>query len=361
MIVHIIGSLPDRNSDDANKAEVASAAFRGACRAIGAELAKRGYQVAIGSLAPNTVDRYVVEGMKSVPGKHSVSLYSRSKPAVVDESEFPKDKFEITPRYEQGDRRIAAMLDSDASLLIGGKTATVATGMIALRAKHAILAVPSFGGTSEVVWDAVVAHYGRSLPIEAIRTIGGEWVEGNEKVVADSLARIVVVNPLKDKIDLPQWYLTGTSVVCLIGWVLIFGSFGSTGSEAANATDTAAPTPHDEINYLMFFLIIGLASVIGTITRTWVNVYFSVKTTFSPKALIGDFILGITMGFIFFLFMYAGGTLVSGDEFKITASDFQRLAVIMSLVTISASFLLETAVDRFQERIVSYLDIDRSS
>jgi hypothetical protein len=64
------------------------------------------------------------------------------------------------------------------------------------------------------------------------------------------------------------------------------------------------------------------------------------------------------MGFVFFLLVQATGVVVTGRQVELSSDDFRRLAILMSLVALAASFLLERSIEGFRESIGKYLDID---
>src|SRR5215813_3331131 len=98
MKVLIVGSThnePTKSTRDA---------FITACREIGAALARAKIEIVIGSASPNSADRYVLEGVASVEGRHKVWILrpnSRDTPLQHDIDEFGQ-RIEVVQKRLQG-------------------------------------------------------------------------------------------------------------------------------------------------------------------------------------------------------------------------------------------------------------------
>jgi hypothetical protein len=329
----IVGSEP-RNAANFEEMKIA-------CRALGKEIALRGYGVVLGSLRPNTADLYVIEGMAEVDRVSEVSFHIRAGDPPIDEAALPKGKFKVATRSYKGKLQIAALLESQAMLVIGGQGGTITAGFAAFTLKRPVLAVPQFGGAAKDIWDAVSSRYGQALTHAELDTLSGSWSDASAKAVIDTAMKLSKNNPFDDRIQQPQIVLAAASVALIAAWMYLF-NFGS--------------QIEGSVNYALFFTMVGIASVIGTITRTFIKVYFDVEDVYSSKKLLSDFVLGIVIGFGFFLILQASGILLTGDRIKFDAAAFQRLSVLMSLVTLSAAFLLERSIERFREQLTKYVE-----
>jgi hypothetical protein len=339
MKIHVVGSQPHNMTADEFES------LKSACRDIGRELASRGHEIAIASLRENTADRHIAEGMKAVEGKkHKLTLYKRHDEKLEALELLPKDRFDVTVQDYKGNRHINALAEGMPMLVIGGQGGTITAGFSAFALKRPVLALPQFGGAAKDIWDAVSIRYGRSLTSDTLDALSGRWTENTAKVVVGALEQLVKNNPFDDRIQGPQILLSSAALVMVFSWVILF---------------SLGPDVGGWLRYLVFFAAIGVASVIGTLTRTFLKVYFDVVEVYSPQRLLSDFVLGLIMGFGFFLFMQASGVLLTGDKLAFDAADFQRLAVLMSLVTLASALLLERSIDRFRERIGKYIEEEK--
>jgi hypothetical protein len=335
--IHIVGSEP-RNSTNFEEMKLA-------CAAIGKEIASRGFGVVIGSLRPNTADYYVIQGMSEVDCVSEVIFFRKAGETPVEEPELPngKGKFNLVERKYQGNRHLTALLESRAIVVIGGQSGTSTAGFAAFSLKRPVLAVPQFGGAAKEIWDAVSSRYGQVLTHAELDMLSAKWGDSSASCVVNAAIKLSKNNPFDDRVQHPQIFLSAVTLILIAAWMLLF-NYGS------QVTGT--------VNYAMFFLMIGISSVIGTITRTLINVYFEVVEVFSSKKILSDFVLGIIVGFGFFLILQASGILLTGDKLKFDAQAFQRLSVFMSLVTLASAFLLERSIERFRERLEKYADLN---
>jgi hypothetical protein len=336
MRIFVVGSKPFGTKD-----EDFEDVYSKACREIGCELAKRRHEVAFGSLRETTADCLVIEGMRECDGKHSVHFFF-DKSSKAENLEALADRFQYSVQEYKGNRHINALADSTVVLVLGGNAGTATTGFAAFALKRPVLALPKFGGAGRDIWEAVSLRYGRSLTPQSLEILSEDWRDGNASTVVDSLEALARNNPFDDRIQRPHVFLAVLAVTTILVWVLLFSHGGS----------------DDMASDLILFTIVGVASVIGTVTRTFIKVYFELEEVYSSRRLLSDFILGIIMGFVFFLLVQATGVVVTGRQVELSSDDFRRLAILMSLVALAASFLLERSIEGFRESIGKYLDIE---
>ena len=224
------------------------------------------------------------------------------------EKMFPEQNFVINKiagisGYNQG-RLISGLRHSDVTLLLAGGSGTYTTGIAALSMKHPTLALPQFGGAAEKIWDIFLPHYARGpfkqQDIEAVSAHGNQL---SAVATLDALRKIVRSNPFEERIQLNEICLAMATLICIILWVLLFSKstiLGTLGS---------------------FFLMSGLESVLGSMSRNMVRCYFNLEEKFSTSRFIAEFVLGIVLAFVLFLILQLGGVIVSGQAITIDLQD----------------------------------------
>lgn len=78
-------------------AEAVREQFVTACKELGVALARAGIEIVVGSDSPNTADRYIVEGMSEVEGKHRVWIF---RPGQEEDTPFAKESGKWRERIE---------------------------------------------------------------------------------------------------------------------------------------------------------------------------------------------------------------------------------------------------------------------
>jgi hypothetical protein len=319
--------------------------FRNSCRSIGREIAKRGHEVAIGSLREVAADRYIVEGMKEISERHKVIIYRAKGDLSIPETEnqiLSPDQFDTEVRITAGtnySRHLEALNGSNVTLAIGGNRGTATAGFIALALRRPVLALPGFGGASTQIWDAVSMYYGRSTVSDSdLKQLSGEWGPHSPGIVVNVLEAFAKVNFLSDRIQVPQIVISLLLAISIAGWITLF----------------VTPTRGFE---LCFFILVGLSSIIGTAIRTNLKLYFDIAERFSVQTTLSDFITGVVLAFIFFLIYQLGGIIFKGDSNSIisTIQDYRRGAIFMSITALSSAFLLERSVKNIRDRLVDYV------
>ncbi len=150
--------------------ETAFQSFKSACREIGRELATNGHTILLGSDSNKTADRYVMEGLSSVPGQHDVIVYYSE---MVDADEAAHENRVPFPQADPSSVRIrhkpysgqwtvahtAGINAADVVLLIGGSRRCDLVGSMARVVGKPVLALPLFGGAAETVWKEINSAY----------------------------------------------------------------------------------------------------------------------------------------------------------------------------------------------------------
>ena len=145
-------------------------ALEDACRQIGAALASAGHSIIVGSDDVLDVDRHVVLGANSVPGKHKITIY---RPTNLNEDPGDSVVPYLTERLAlsnldigyfplDGDWTVAhtaAIRDADAILIIGGRSFAQLVSRLAPLLGKPLLAIPLFGGAAQDIWTRIAASY----------------------------------------------------------------------------------------------------------------------------------------------------------------------------------------------------------
>jgi hypothetical protein len=206
-----------------------------------------------------------------------------------------------------------------------------------------LLALPQFNGAAEQIWDVFLSHYARGpFKQQDIEALSSRWGETSALTTVNALRSIIRNNPFVERVQLNEIFLAIATLSCIVLWVLLFSSLfkhlGLLGS---------------------FFLLTGLGSVLGSMSRSMVRCYFNFEETFAPSRFIAEFVLGIVLAFVLFLILQLGGVIVSGQTLTIDLNDvsqFRRVSIAMSLVAFAASYLIETALERLRSRLSGFLE-----
>jgi hypothetical protein len=344
MRIHIVGSRPDESTDE-NFSKMKSA-----CCEIGRKLGELGWELSTGSVRCHSADLYVMKGfLKTSKKENHIKVFHQG----VDEKFSNKVKKletennkEINVKRVSGttsSRHIEGISEASAVLLIGGGGKTLTAGFAAPSMQKPVLALPSFGGTSKQVWDALQFTYGKSSLTESdLKKIESGWIEGNSDRVLSALQSLVQSNPFSYRISKPQWIFNIVILLFLIIWFLVFSS-------------RYILNPH-----FVFFSNMVAGSMIGTGIRTLLKVYFDFSENFSPKKIVSDFMIGLVVSFCFLLLYLILGIVYDGDiDDVFNKKNISRSSVFISLVALSSSFLLERSVQNIRSKVQKYIDTDQ--
>jgi hypothetical protein len=248
MRVYVVGSEP-KDID-----QVQREAFRSACVEIGHELARARVSLVISTDHETTADCHIVAGMKKELRcndglrDHKIAVIvllkeNRSPAEFVSdslESFLPKDFFTVTflPAHRNNHSKlIEGLRYSDVTLLIGGGSGTITTGIAAAVMKQPVLALPQFGGAAEQTWPIFSVHYvKRSLRTVEVDKLRSRWNPDSAAMVVDALHKIRKRNPFKDGLEQEQGVLLAIAFVSLVGWICLFTSIQEPSSQAGSFT-----------------------------------------------------------------------------------------------------------------------------
>jgi hypothetical protein len=319
------------------ESEEAKERFKEACRQLGGALAQGKHTVIIGSDTERTPDPYIVYGANEIPGHHPVTIYRMEDD---DRTLFPQREnlknIDFHIRRNMGPWTIAmlpAIQESDVVILIGGGSGTVGIGYSARALQKPVLPIPSFQGGAKEVWDIAsheFANYGVSP--DEIEGLRGPWNRTSADTVVRVAEKLVRRNPFRS--STPQVILL-CSVLLLFGlWLALF------------------QRPFGLSNDVTFFLLMGVAAVLGTGFRSASRLLKDATAKLTARELLIDVTVGILLAFGFVLIYLIGGIVITGKLVSLNdKDDYTRVAITMSLIGFAVSALLESAIENLQKRM----------
>lgn len=164
-LIAIVGDIDPTRTYDPPMNEPAKAKM--AAEELGAQLANRGARLLV--YGGPFLEAHVVRGFVAAGPKQDRSIlmwYSSNQAPTpfLEEATHPK-LFER--RSERGGDWVTAFYRSiaraDGLILIGGETATMNSGQVAIGSRIPILTLPEFGGSAAKVWDSLTP--GEDLPV----------------------------------------------------------------------------------------------------------------------------------------------------------------------------------------------------
>lgn len=185
-ILAIVGSASERLAEERNyEPEITHfEEARLAARDIGRQAAIEGWHLQVYSLHEDFIEHEMVSGYADPnagdPSQKKIFVHfaqGGNSPDPVPEAQTQFDcEFEGVPyaheRWEVAFYR--PLIAASAVVVLGGGRSTLATGIVALAQRIPLFAVASFGGSGNVVWQAM--EPGRDLPDDAHRmAMGNAW------------------------------------------------------------------------------------------------------------------------------------------------------------------------------------------
>jgi hypothetical protein len=325
--------------------------FMAACRELGAALAQAGIDIVVGSDSTNAADRYVIEGMVTVAGRHRVWMLRPDcgETLFADRLAEVGGRIEVFQRRVRGSwsaGRVPQILAADAVLLIGGAGGTLTAGYVAPALERPVVAIASFGGAAAKLWPDLEPYYNRLGELShQVGNLRERWKPNNAELAVRVIQELIKRRVFKTKPRLPIGIYMGCLVLCLIAWVYLFSN----------------PLVHASYS---FFSMLGLAGLLGTVLRNNLRMVFDPTATFSWNELLIEVGAGLLLGFSLALLYLVGSLTVTGKTEAILIPDsteaFQRVAVVMTLLGLGGGLMIEQAANRvrswFVERLASSED-----
>jgi hypothetical protein len=143
MRVLVVGSLHYEGADRVRSA------FTNACMMVGAALGRHQHEIVVGSDSRETADRYIIEGLSSVPGDHRVFVYRPDNRSPFDARRWPHLVMSV---HQAGTSwatgRSLQIRAADVVLVIGGGRGTQETIYAVPVLHRPMLVITSFGGAA---------------------------------------------------------------------------------------------------------------------------------------------------------------------------------------------------------------------
>ncbi|WP_437634665.1 hypothetical protein [Sorangium sp. So ce854] len=317
--------------------------FEDACQQMGKLFVKRGHTLIVGTDDPLDADYHFVRGANEVPGKHAV-IVSRPdgdrRPTPYEGDRRTKLK-NIDFRYtrRKGEWTVAlvhALAEADVLLVIGGRDAVMATGYSAEALKKPVLAIPSFDGSAQKIWEEVRKYYSRCRVEEHDQGALSEvWHDGTAEVAVKSAELLAKNTPFKSNGHQTATGMAIASVVLIGLWVALLRRPWALSKDIA------------------FYAMLTVAALLGTSLRGTLRVVRNEVAYLESKMLINEATAGILVAFGFALLYLAGGIVITGDIVALTEDkDFMRVAITMSVLGFASAYLLHESATNLQDRLL---------
>lgn len=311
----------------------AAPAFAEACREIGAALAESGIGIVIASERPRYADRHVLDGFAETGKLQPVSLIRADGESTAVLDAYAGSKIKLTsrrvPSWLAG--RVPLLLEADAVLAVGGGERTYSTAFMAVALEKPVLAIGSFGGMSEKVYGELEGHYKNLGPVSSdIDALNRPWSPRCAPLVVDALKELVGRGVFRTKPRQPFGVYMGLMLACLATWVMVFNT--------------------DRLAYsYSLFIILGVAGLLGAMLRNNLRMVFDPTARFSWNELLIEIGTGLLLAFALALLYLVGAVTIKGSAevmFPTGPAEFQRVAVVMTLLGLGGGLMIEQAAER---------------
>jgi hypothetical protein len=188
-----------------------------AARELGAELARRGHEIWVGSDDPLDIDPYVVEGaLKEQAGKVSIKVPRGFPEPYKGRSEVRKEWGE----FPDWDVTTMEVIDKvDAVILLGGRLGVLHAGTSAWMMRKVVVPIGSFGGGAETVGrygsSRRATFYHRGLNDEEIDRLTSPWGPWLNAAAAVASMESVQKAGLRARVDANLWRRVSLLMVAL--------------------------------------------------------------------------------------------------------------------------------------------------
>jgi len=327
-------------------AQQAAHRFEQSCRQMGKRFTENGHTLIVGTDDRLDADYFFVEGANEVAGKHEV-VVSRpeedERPTPYDAEREMKLKniaFRFTRRKGEWTAALVhALGQADVLLLIGGRTAALATGYSAEALEKPVLAIPSFGGAAQAVWDEVTRYY-RNCGIKEHEegALREAWNADTAEVAVRSAESLVKNTPFRSKGNRAEIGITIATLILIAISVALFSRPWEIGKDIA------------------FYSMLTIAAILGTTLRNTLRLVRDEIVDLNLRILLVEARAGILIAFGFAILYLAGGIVITGAVISLTTDqDFMRVAITMSILGFASAFLLHEAAANLQDRLMETL------
>lgn len=171
MRILFVGSIPGHQPGTGQSPGPEHQELFNAAAQLGHAAAQRGHTILLGSESRNTVDSYVVDGVvryceENPSARLSLEIH-RPRDGKKGYSKLP-DNLEVTRHRYHADEsdphkwivsQVRALDVCDALITLGGETSTRVVGSIAADRSKPVIAIASFGGSSQDLFERVQYIY----------------------------------------------------------------------------------------------------------------------------------------------------------------------------------------------------------
>lgn len=321
--------------------------FQAVCLDLGAALANARHELVLGSEAEHTADAHVARGAsaEALKANRRVRCWylprtAPSHPPFADLSGLEVIvKNPTRPDWESVSAQQVEL--ADAVLTVGGSRRTRTAAYLAMAQRKPLVAIASQGGASKDISEDVKSLLGGDPDVrrrfdELAGKFGAEEAEAAVRLLVELSHRPARRRPL-----LPaKWFLLALALVLLAAWVRTF----------------AAPWPD---GVAAFFLLSGLAALLGTVLRNVLRVVFDPTAEVTWTRLQHDAAAGVLLGFLLLLVYLAGAALVAGEGQTALPPGgdgrFHEVAVLVSLLGTTGGLLIEEVAERLRKLLIDRL------
>lgn len=231
---------------------------------------------------------------------------------------------------------------ADAVLLIAGASGTLTSGHVAAALERPVLAVGCFGGAAADLFPNLEQYYTRIGDLsDQVGNLQEPWKAGNAVLAVDILKALVRRGVFRRTPRLPLGIYLTLLIACLVSWVLLF----------ANPAENRAYS---------FFSMLAIAGLLGTILRSNLRLIFDPTATFSWNELFIEMGAGLLLGFALALLYFVGAITITGNTESVlvpkTDGDFQRVAVVLTLLGLGGGLMIEQAADRLRRWFIDHFE-----
>jgi hypothetical protein len=352
--VLIVGSI-SRQLSDLEKQQI-----QDACKEIGKELAKKNVSLIVGSDNTDTVDWWVVEGAAESKRTVSVHVYRPTLSGSAGSergNSIPFSKVENIDRYKNvrfihhrptygfwDSTHAAAIKFSDAVLVISGSDGARSAGDVSVVLGKPMLPIGSFQGSSNNLWKDYRAGYQNLFSDEEERYIFHEWSKDSAKYVFPALENIRRRNPYGEQGQSVK-YIMWIALISLSAWLSLF------------FTTLEYSEIHPNTRIIAVIILSLISAICGVCLRTSSAIMLQDSAEKNINVLIAEFVTGILLTFGFILFFFLSSAIISPDTPLLDKpADFQRVAIVTSVLGLAASFLLEQGLRNMSERLSKVIE-----
>jgi len=194
--IFFIGSIPDHEANTGKDCSEKHHDLINAARQLGSKAVARGHKVLIGSDSPNTIDKYIMEGIldycKIKGNTANIEIHRPEKSKAIF-TKVPENLTISRIDYESDTgvelkwvvSHVRALDSCDIVILLGGGKSTKLIGNIAADRQIPVISIPTFKGTATIIYEKLRYYYKNILSEKSdLSILTQEWGETSaEKII----------------------------------------------------------------------------------------------------------------------------------------------------------------------------------